>query len=337
VLQSLHLGPNAVISLSHLLGIDEQYPAAHAIADCLGDRYLYARNMVYANIRERFLEADFQYTAADTRLWRDYQICPLFSLQNLLEGHVVPYVDNVNTVKGLLNRNAAFALSGVLLLHTFKRNYVLHESAHCIAHRVTSEDEQFGQGMSVRKRFVFSALVAESFANAVERLAWCFVGSSTHAVFLSLNSYLEFNPDRQRLFSKAIDTFGLQDIFKLAVLAFLFHNCNPVLAEERALEALTQRVFGRSYLGAGDQELLTKVVREGCGITVGFVQQLTPTYFSFCNCEREFEDLSRCALEPDDGSRFALGSVIDRFVTVVVPCKDVALPTIGSAPTGNGL
>jgi len=145
-----------------------------AIKECLGDQYLYAHNSTFRKVRDAAIEVGVRYSAADTSFWRDYQVCSLFCLQSILDSKVIPFIDNAPSLARLLSKvYRDFALNATLLLQIVKRNFLLHESAHCVANAIASGIERKeGEWNSQAEYDVRMAIVAEAFAGVVERLAF---------------------------------------------------------------------------------------------------------------------------------------------------------------------
>jgi hypothetical protein len=79
------------------------------------------------------------------------------------------------------------------LLGNLRRNYLLHESAHCIAHHVFKQMDARGSNVD-KKTLVLDNLFAESFANATETFAASLLETTAEKFFFNLSSFMSYIP-----------------------------------------------------------------------------------------------------------------------------------------------
>src|ERR1051326_6936606 len=123
-----------MLQIADILNSDARYPEAQALPDILGDRYLYSRNKIFKAIRDSVLNFGYKFSKEHTQQWIDYQVFPLLSLQGFFDSKVIPYIDNGLCAALLVRKIPTIALEPKFLLDSMKKNYLLHESTHCVAH-----------------------------------------------------------------------------------------------------------------------------------------------------------------------------------------------------------
>jgi hypothetical protein len=266
------------ISLERLADLDD-CPSPGAIADAVGDRYLCRHNPIFANIRGAALRAGYRFSAEDTPLWRDYQSCALLTLPQILSGRVIPYHDTGNTFLRLRQRYPDAAPSPFFILGNLKRNYVFHESAHCVAHSVLTGGE-----------FVLEAMFAESFANTVERLGTVFHSMSLpDLVFYPLNSYIAPEASTKTLMEKAEADAGSFLRFALLFLGSFEANIATGGLEEPAFE----RILRAIDCPADREGLAREIISFAFSLNTGFRNSTTPMYFEFLGRRKEYTCLTK--------------------------------------------
>jgi hypothetical protein len=277
-----------VIKLSRVLEIDAGHSCEIALAGCVGDAYLCSNNRLYRRVREECLGLGYRYTRGGVPLWHDYQVSALLCLPEILRLQLIPYIDNAPLLSHTISRKPDYALTPQLMLQIIRRNYVLHESAHCIAHSVLSSHNFDGLGMSPAQLLVRAALASESFANAVEWLTWSFATTATHAFFFTFCSYVNHTVHKRDLLHEITSEFGFDTIFELAFVAFLALNAGrkPLTAEDAS--QIVNLVSERRDQADMDLQRLVSVLPEVFTLNVGFVNDTAPAYFRFLNCEAEF-------------------------------------------------
>lgn len=282
-----------MLDLATLIWVDDQYDSSQALRDCIGDRYLCAQNMIFAAVRAMFLSAGFQYSSDPSRLWRDYNNGSLFFLQDIIEERTVPYRDNLVTLKRVLARNPSLTISANNLINLVNRNYLLHESAHCIAHRCLSNCKLTGAGNSPALRFVLTALLCEAFANTVEQLAASFADSGTHVLYYRLNSYVQCRQPQLMLLRESLEIVGLKAVFDLAFLAYLRLNVYAKPPDELTVNLLIDETFANSRPTRGERALLGFLVSSVFTLREDFVTETTPLFFRQFGCEAEYRELTK--------------------------------------------
>lgn len=274
-----------MIRLSQVLEIDARYAGVpRALPDCIGDGYLCEHNSVYRRVREMCTDLGYRYTAGDTPLWRDYQVSSLLCLDGILRKKTIPYSDNAPLCRRIVSEvNAEFAVHPRLLLSIVRRNYVLHESAHCIADSALAARAAGG-----KQERVCRALASEAFANAVEWLAWAHTDGPVHSLYFMFCSYVEHAKKRRDLLKNMVAELGFDSIFEIALLSFLALNASgkPLRCDDAA--EIVRPVLRRRAAPDDDVTRFAAAARDAFTLDLGFVNETSPAYFRLMQCEPEF-------------------------------------------------
>jgi hypothetical protein len=280
-----------VISLARLLQTDALCPEEQALPDAVGDRFLYRNNALFSRIRTLFLSHGFRYSCEASRLWRDYDSMSLLMLQDMIDCGVVPYKDNAVTLRRITQANPELELPIGLLLNTLQRNFLLHESAHCISYKILKPRFCAAGPVTEKERYVLVSITCEAYGNTVERLASALAQSNVHRLFWNLNSYAECRADTCTLVRESMGILGIARTFTAALLAFFYLNTHEEDLPEAAMNLIV-----RTTLGGNDQNdpkcALMRALVHGLRLNRKFRTDTTPLYFRYFACEREYQQLS---------------------------------------------
>lgn len=267
------------VSLAALLRLHGWYRHPHVLMSVLGDPYLYHHSRLFANVRDAALAEGFTLSDQDCPVWREYRAMPLVVLQRILETRRIPIVDNVSVLERLRALGPP-RLPLRFLVNHLCRNYVLHESSHCVAHaalaRLRSAAPIHGDGAL----FVLENLLAESFANCTEQLVACLGASNPHILFFNFNSYMPFNPKKEGLMRSAVSELGLEAVAHFGVLAFFVSNVPARGSVELALGAAADWTARTHRLSAAAGETLRTLGAECFVISPSFRDETSSVYFS---------------------------------------------------------
>lgn len=176
------------ISAAELVEADEDNPGINeALYNVVGDAYLIANNAIYKGIRLRALLIGVTYSCRPSSLSRSYQALSLICLPKILRHQVVPYLPTRDVVDELRRHNIKSRADW--FVGNLGHNALLHESAHCIAQQVLTDTQRLPAG----NQDVWRAILGESFANAVEKIASTSVQSARHWILFSLHSYASYD------------------------------------------------------------------------------------------------------------------------------------------------
>jgi hypothetical protein len=278
-----------MIKISRLLSIDEKCRQPGTLDECLGDSYLYAKNRWHRAIRNAFLEQGGSYSRnEDEALWQDYQICPLLCLQRILDAMRVPYVANASACRRLAERNADFALSGASLLDMVRRNFPLHESAHCIAHRACMESSGLDE-QAAGEFFVYRSLASEAFANTVEQLAFLCSTSDTEVLLYSINCYCLYKRKSQEMVVQAMREHGAEAVFRVAFLCYFFENAHPQDDARAPADWVLDHALRQSARSEDREAILRELIRDVFRLNLRFRNNTSPIYFRLHGWEEAYQ------------------------------------------------
>src|SRR5215217_650950 len=215
-----------MIELAKLIALHDGQSCTRALPYSLGDGHLYTHNKVFANVRDVVRSKGFVFSRRHTTLWKEYNVIPLLCLQSILDGGVVPYCDNVSLLRTVASRSASVDLPPAVikfLLGNLRRNYLLHESAHCIAHHVFQQMDSRGSRID-KKTLVLDNLFAESFANATETFAASLLETTAEKFFFKINSFMSFIPAVRDAAGRIGSAYGSRDLFKILCFSYLLAN-----------------------------------------------------------------------------------------------------------------
>jgi len=171
-----------------------------------------------------------------------------------------------------------------------KRNYLLHESAHAVAHAMLPHT---GAGVALRQlplaadQFIVRSILEESFANTVERVGFGLAKSSMHQLLYAFNSYIPFQQPQVGALCEAIAQFGFGTVFAMGYLLHYASNWPP----QAITSADLQRWLDKLAPQGGDR--CAQLLRAG-GFHVNpkFRDETTPAYFALHGYEDAFARLS---------------------------------------------
>lgn len=302
------------IPLAWLAELDD-CPSSNALADAIGDRFLYRHNALFANVRDAALSFGYCFSSEDTPLWRDYHYLSLLSLNQILSSKTIPYCDNGKTLQRLIQQRPALALPPRFITANVMGNHAFHEAAHCVAHSLLRQNEaRLNVRMrSEEERFVLEAILAESFANTVEMLGMTLQSSASHTVFYALNSYMPSSKRRKTLLDRARMELGENLRFVLLFLSYFEANLTSA-----APTHMTYQVIAEAAGCPTDQTGLAKEVTDvGFLLNVGFRDNTTPVYLGVLGCADAYTALATTAWLSKPGNQIAVRTFIQLLLAVV--------------------
>lgn len=278
-----------MLRLSEVLELHRRHSGVNSFADNLGDGYLYSYNPVYRVVRDRAVELGAVFSSKDSDFWRQYQVAPFFCLQSIFERSIVPYFDNARALELVLHRNPEFTLPAHLFIDNFKRNYLLHETAHYVAFRRASQSKEIActNGFSGNHWLILQTFLSEAFANAVERTALSYAVEAPHLLFFVLNSYVRSDAAEKEAVRKASATFGVEAIFRLALLHYFHSNTSPDPVPAGLAERFVRWAAAKQEITAAESEFLHDLAESSFNLNPSFREETTLAYFRFLECEQE--------------------------------------------------
>jgi hypothetical protein len=287
-----------------------------ALPDALGDRYLCAHNPVFASVRRAALDLGYRFTSEDGALWRDYLALSLTTLNRIVTTKTIPYHSTGETLQRLIETNPRVALSPGFLLSSLKANFVLHESAHCVAHSVLLEREAAFSILAPqeRERFVLSAALEESFANTAERLGTLSVyRPMADEIFYALNS----NITQAKGFTKTLKKGEAELGEKLRFSLLLISSFNANLVGGEPDEAACERIMNVVGCDATDKETAREVIETGFSLNHRFREYTNPLYFEMLGYGKEYARVAKSDWPANPANHEFLNEVADALFGIL--------------------
>lgn len=285
-----------VMPLKALIRNQDKYTHSSSLPGVLGDGYLYEHSSLFATIRNAALKNGYRFVEQESELWHDYVVMPLLSLKSILVQKSIPYVDNVSVLKKLLKQQPEVELPSRLVYDVVRRNYVFHETCHCIAHElINSDDTVLRHARTEKERFVLEAFLQEAFANTVERLANATPPSKTFAFFMNLNNYMFYRSDKHELWQSAIQGLEPERLFQLVFLCFLNQNLQAAETSVSA-QSLIDILWSGDKPPAEHQPLLDTLIEKELVLSPVFREETTRGYFRLYGCDSELTSIRKAEL-----------------------------------------
>lgn len=203
------------IPLSELIAVHRQFESK--LSQNIGDGYLMEFNPIFRNIRQAFFQYGFSFSSPDPH----YDSFPLMSLDDIYSEKKVPVRNNIFWLEEL-NKIPGLTLTE-LKKSELQFNYLFHESAHFIAHKILFGDCEM-KAVPVTKESLLKILIGESFANTVESLAALYAEGEIGSYFLDANCHYRLSAQEVKVLEKSVKENGFQKTFRLVFASFLSAN-----------------------------------------------------------------------------------------------------------------
>lgn len=290
-----------MIDIAKLIALHDGHSHAPSLPYSLGDGYLYQHNKVFANVRNVVQAKGFSFSRQHTSLWREYNVIPLLCLQSILDQRVVPYCDNVSPLRAVASRSASLGLPPAVmrfLLGNLRRNYLLHESAHCIAHQVFQQIDARGCHVD-QKTVVLDNLFAESFANATETFAASTLETIAEKFFFNLSSFMSYIPAVKEAAWRLGSAYGPRGLFKIICFSYFFANLRYEEVTPEMSDLCVSLSLDGARLDEDDKQPLAVLFENSLKLNEKFREETAAVYFGFLGCHDEFAALYRADLFAD--------------------------------------
>lgn len=228
------------MKLKSLINEHLKYESPLGLKNNLGDSYLLTHNTIYKNIRRVAAHAGYQFNSNPSA---DFYALPFSQLENILSTKSIPYTDNVSVVRSLVAK-LHDRVTWEDVSDGYRRNYLFHESCHAVVRSQTLK----------AKDKLFQALLEESFANTCELLAAIDADSSTHQLFLEINSYTFLFESRTYL-KQAARSMGMPALFKMMLVGYLYSNFLKTKLSDKKFDQLLSFVLLGSKTKVSAQDL----------------------------------------------------------------------------------
>jgi hypothetical protein len=279
-----------MIKIASLMKLHDGYSTENSLKHNLGDGFLCSRNAFFSAIRDWAIDQGMLFSTEASPLWQQYQALPFFSLQDIFEQSVVPYLDNVSVFRNVLKRDPALTLPLQFILDSLKKNYILHESSHYVAYMaLNNEKHTDGAPVSDNEWFVTYCLLSECMARIIERFAIFHSDSDFHSVLLQFNCYTKVSTKSQEIYDKAAALATAPQLFYLGLMMALWSNVtpDPIPPETRAY--FFDAAFGKAEAQAKESEEMIEFAKMMSSLSPEFREYTTRSYFRLYGCEREFD------------------------------------------------
>ena len=276
--------------LSTLLDLHDEALWPQGIASSLGDALLCERSVIHRTIRQQLLARGYRISDVPTASKALYDCMPLFALESMLSERVIPSKDNVAPLRQVAAVQPNTTLPLPLLMREFNKNYLLHESCHCLAHDLLFGAES-PRDWARREptEFVLRMLLAEAFAVATEWLAAA-LADPTVALFGALSSYARFSDARRALAASSVEHLGWTGTLEAAVYVAFLAQLNLPGEAAAGVDEVAVACCGISPSSPAHAHAFLPLLREANELAPGFRTITAPTFFAFLGLEPDFLD-----------------------------------------------
>jgi len=279
-----------MIKIASLIKLHDGYSTGHSLQCNLGDGFLCSRNAFFAAIRDWAIEQGLHFSTEYSPLWRQYQSLPFFSLQDIFDARVVPYMDNVTVFRNALQLDPSLALPLRFMLETLKKNYILHESSHYVAYKTLEAwRNREGAPGSDKEWFVTYCLLSECMARMMERFAIFSADSEFHSVLLEFNCYTNVSEKNQKIYDRAAAGASVPQLFYLGLMMALWSNITAEPLPDNMRRRFFELAFGEAESRAKETEEILEFVKTITSLSAEFREYTTRSYFRLYGCEKEFD------------------------------------------------
>ncbi len=263
------------MSLRSVIRAHEKFQDGTPLKRVVGDGYLYHRNAIFRSVRDCAVLAGVKFTVED---FCDYHVSPLFAVDKIVSKRLVPIVPNHPSLRALERlRPGQFNAMDVFP----RRNFVMHESAHCIARPILKNLEFRFRGSSPVRKFVLSTFSQESFANAIEMLASHLCQTRLDSYFFSVNSYWPPDEEQSRAIRMLLRRLGKRLTFRVIFFAFLHSNFLYQSLPKGEIRVLLKKLGYEGHLSAFEERSLSKLVDRAFLMNKGFRLQTNVNYLIY--------------------------------------------------------
>jgi hypothetical protein len=273
--------------LCDFLENDRSASVKKTLARSLGDSYLYKHNHIYATLRDHVLAAGYKFSCAATPQLLRYEALPLMELQRILIEETIPYIDNISPLRCLLREDPRFRVSATFLLANLHRNFLLHETAHCVASLALIN----AKSSHADKDFVLDTILSEAFANAMEFIAFALASTNLEILFLSLGAYILYLPDIHLLTRELIADLEFQNLFRVVYLSYIWVNLGHTYVDETAYEQGLVEIAKTSVPTGSTRRKLRIVFDFAFKLNKLFLEVTTPMYFRAMGASHAYKQI----------------------------------------------
>lgn len=285
------------ISLQEILNLHDKYTTSESLEKNIGDGYLLKRNPIFRNIRAAYQKLGFGF-CYEGAVKEIYSVCPLASLNLIMEEKIIPYFNNVDAMRRFLGMQPNYQIN---LFETsyWKTNVLLHESSHCIADKVL-EEINFAKDICenyAHQKEAICSILGEAFANTIDNLLFTEVENFIDVYFCLSNSYMRFNTAEQKRYNSLKKKLGFYHFFRLFFMSYFYSNylfnkteVNPKTALSIAKFILEKSCIDLNLIEQTADDIIY-IVKAAFKLNPLFRTQTTAKYFKLIGYENVLKDL----------------------------------------------
>ena len=283
----------STLKVAALLKAHEALKAKSHLPAVLGDGYLNDKVLVHRNLRAVFLKFGGRFVDADHPLSAKFhKTLPLAALDEILTTWEVPYSENVLALESFEAVNPGVFPVGPVVSQAIgiKRNFLLHETSHCLLDRVIPSELRSTR-LPHERAVVLRMLMGEAFANTTGALCAADISSKLDLAFYTVNDYgYCLAPRRGDLIREAVKRLGYQHSFKLLFLAFISLKYLATEVSKAALGRLLSAFVPDLKVSRADMVWVHTLVNS---LFIGheFLIELNSFYFSFIGIKHSLGQL----------------------------------------------
>lgn len=207
------------IPIGELWAAHSQFQPKGSLPQNIGDGFLLEFNPIFRKIRKQFTDFGFAFSERDPCR---YFAFPLVALDDIYAHGIVPFRDNAFWLQTLSKKMPDITLTE-LKRSELQFNYLFHESAHFVAHRILFGRRQMNR-IPVSRDSLLKILIGESFANTVECFSGLYAEGEIGSFFTDANCHFRLSLREVKILKKSIQSFGFECSLKILFASFLYAN-----------------------------------------------------------------------------------------------------------------
>jgi hypothetical protein len=276
------------VMLSRLLELHDDAVWPQGVSRSLGDSLLCERSAIHRRVRERLLAQGYTLSNASTETSGLYDCMPLLALESVLTRRVIPYRDNVTALRRVVASQPDTRLPVPFLVNELAKNYLLHESCHCLAHDALFGSDRLRDCAQAEPiEFVLRMTLAEAFAVATEFMAAAQRDPAV-ALFGALSSYTCFTESHRSVVATAVEHLGWTGAFKAAIYGSFLAQL--LLPGEAAVGVAELALAGCGIAEGSDayRRAFLPLFEEANALAPGFRTVTAPTFLAYLGMKESF-------------------------------------------------
>ncbi|MBC87480.1 MAG: hypothetical protein CL677_09925 [Bdellovibrionaceae bacterium] len=282
-------------NIESLFKLHEEFQSVTPLSNVLGDGFLYRHNELYKNIRDVVLDLGYQFSKEGDAINQVYTDFSMLTLNRIYQQKTLPWKNNIEPFERLLENGFCTEHDVPWEVATFSstvKNYILHESAHCISNEWLNGGGPLKYpGDILDKKFLMYFIGSESFANTIEIIFTYMQTELNHLKMADLNSYVKYSKSSQCVFNYLAYRHGAKLVFRYLFYSYVLCNFyfsridyNPMDSE------LILNHLGLSDLTEYEKQMFSDLNRQVYTLSIGFRESTSLLFLKYIGCEIEFVD-----------------------------------------------